>query len=211
MSAIFISGISFDSYFFVKWLAAVTVYMLVRYWVGRQNVLKLLVVVGVMQAVLAILQQCGYFYNDNYAFQIRGFFSNPGPMGGFQALSLVADLYLLSRFRGRKYVVWICSIAAILIGYSLLLSDSRAAMLACITGVVVLFWKNVKEFLAVKRIRSVLIMPLIIIFVTILVIYRPKSASARLLMWRVTAEMIVEKPLFGFGVGQFDENYHAGV
>lgn len=78
MSAIFISGISFDSYFFVKWLAAVTVYMLVRYWVGRQNVLKLLVVVGVMQAVLAISQQCGYFYNDNYAFQIRGFFTNPG-------------------------------------------------------------------------------------------------------------------------------------
>lgn len=207
MSAIFLSGISFDSYFFVKWLAAVSLYMLVRFWVGRQNVLKLLVVVGVMQAVLAILQQCGYFYNDNYAFQIRGFFSNPGPMGGFQALSLVAGLYLLSRVRGRKCVVWICSIAVILIGYSILLSDSRAAMLACITGVVVWLWGRVNDFLTFSRIRRVLIVLLMIVFLAVLIVYRPKSASARLLIWRVTAEMIVEKPLFGFGVGQFDENY----
>ena len=103
-------------------------------------------------------------------------------MGGFQAISLVAGLYLLGRSRGRRYVMWGYILAVVAIGYSLLLSDSRAAMLACITGVVVLFWKNIKEFLAVKRIRSVLIMPLIIIFVTILVIYRPKSASARLLL-----------------------------
>lgn len=67
-------------------------------------------------------------------------------------------------------MMWGYILAVVAIGYSLLLSDSRAAMLACITRVVVLFWKNVKEFLAVKRIRSVLIMPLIIIFVTILVI-----------------------------------------
>lgn len=207
LSAIFLSGISLDSYFFVRWVTAVSVYICVRFWVGRQNVLKLLVVIGGIQAILAIMQQCGYYCRDNYAFQITGFFSNPGPMGGFQAISLVAGLYLLGRSRGRRYVMWGYILAVVAIGYSLLLSDSRAAMLACITGVVVLFWKNVKEFLAVKRIRSVLIMPLIIIFVTILVIYRPKSASARLLMWRVTAEMIVEKPLFGFGVGQFDENY----
>lgn len=132
--------------------------------------------------ILAIMQQCGYYCRDNYAFQITGFFSNPGPMGGFQAISLVAGLYLLGRSRGRRYVMWGYILAVVAIGYSLLLSDSRAAMLACITGVVVLFWKNIKEFLAVKRIRSVLIMPLIIIFVTILVIYRPKSASARLLL-----------------------------
>jgi hypothetical protein len=81
-------------------------------------------------------------------------------MGGFQAISLVAGLYLLGRSRGRRYAMCGYILAVVAIGYSLLLSDSRAAMLACITGVVVLFWKNVKEFLAVKRIRSVLIMPL---------------------------------------------------
>lgn len=114
LSAIWLSEISLDSYFFVRWVVAVSVYVLVRLWFGRQNVLNSLVAVGVIQAVWAIMQQCGYFYSDNYAFQITGFFSNPGSMGGFQAISLVAGLYLLSRFRGRKYVVWICAIAVIL-------------------------------------------------------------------------------------------------
>lgn len=86
LSAIFLSGISLDSYFFVRWVTAVSVYICVRFWVGRQNVLKLLVVIGGIQAILAIMQQCGYYCRDNYAFQITGFFSNPGPMGGFQAI-----------------------------------------------------------------------------------------------------------------------------
>ena len=54
---------------------------------------------------------------------------------------------------------------------------------------------------------------LILLFVTLIIVigglykYKPQSADGRLLVWRVTADMIADKPILGHGIGGFNKNY----
>jgi len=52
---------------------------------------------------------------------------------------------------------------------------------------------------------------LVILFLAVGIVflynYRPKSADARVLIWRVSCDMIMDRPLSGHGAGAFDEKY----
>jgi len=94
-------------------------------------------------------------------------------------------------------------------------SRSRAAWLAAIAGSLFVFQtfkhSNIQTFFKTfKQFKRGLIATGILLFVLALVgIYKFKqdSADGRLLIWKVSTEMIKDKPIFGHGSGKFAANY----
>lgn len=208
LSAVFLSGRTLGDFFFMKWIAVVAMYLIAKYGLSKKVALNMLVIAGIVQSVLVLAQQVGYYRVGNEAYEITGFFSNPGHMGCFQAISFVAVFSLLIiEWNGRTVVRLLYLTTVFLIGYSVIISGSRAGMLACVVGVSVLAWPKIKGPLRQNSIVKVFGFLLTVLLLVGLFCYRPNSAKSRLLIWRVTADMIIDKPLFGFGVGQFDDNY----
>lgn len=88
------------------------------------------------------------------------------------------------------------------------LSDSRAAVLGLLLGGFYFFF--IYNIVIIKRhwFKFVCIGCFIFSVCAILIYqYRPLSANARLLIWRVSTEMLVDKPLIGHGIGSFSWRY----
>ena len=169
----------------------------------------IVILIGCAESVAAILQQFGWLESSHAEFFITGTFPNPGPLGGFLAVSstLLWGLIVTSQNRLFRFV------SVLLFGiivYALILSDSRAGWMSALTGIVcisVWSWrKYLQQFIHTSyRKRAILIGAAGVLIFTYF--YRPMSANGRLLIWRVCADMIADKPLFGFGVNGFANNY----
>ena len=137
---------------------------------------------------------------------VTGLFGNPGQMGGFQAFALVALLLMWQHSCKRKISLW-WVLAAALIAYPLLVSGSRAALLAALAGGIVVRHASIKRLL---RSRKWMLPAFVVLgagFLIALYYVRPASADGRLLIWRVSAGMMLERPWTGFGPGGFARYY----
>ena len=165
-----------------------------------------LAVAGISQAIYAICQQCGAAESGHEMFKITGFMGNPGQLGGFQAVSLISNLLLYrdheSRIRKTSIIV-----SSALILYSLILSDSRAGLLAAIGGIITITYKSWQELMKRHKWVWIIVPCLISISIWLIHLYRPESVSARILIWRVCADMFIDKPISGFGAYGFNNYY----
>ena len=110
--------------------------------------------------------------------------------------------------KNTNYQLRICVIpAALLIGYSLWLADSRAGWLAFMVGFFILYWSNIVRVLRQHKWLYILAVILMIGLPIQLFNYRSDSVMARLLIWRVSADMVADNPIAGLGVGQFNQHY----
>ncbi|MCD8186664.1 MAG: O-antigen ligase family protein, partial [Rikenellaceae bacterium] len=91
---------------------------------------------------------------------------------------------------------------------ALLLFDSRAGWMAAAAGMGMVCGKRLLPSVrSYKKITYFLALAVLVIGGALIYHYRPASANARLLIWKVTAAMIGEKPLLGYGVGSFNREY----
>jgi len=212
----FVKGFAVDPMVLWRWAAMAAGYILVRA-LGEQRriVLLALVVAGVVQAVVAIGQQIGWIASNHRMFDVTGTFGNPGQLGGFLAVAFVAAVALafnsIKSANGRKWIARLSLAAALAMLVALWLADSRASYVAAAGGALILFWPWIVHFAKNHRkIAIPLVAALVIVAVAVgamLFNHRPGSANARLLVWRVSADMIADKPIFGHGVGAFNEQY----
>ncbi|MCH8495786.1 MAG: O-antigen ligase family protein [Balneolales bacterium] len=88
----------------------------------------------------------------------------------------------------------------------------RGAWIATFIGTIVVIYyryRNESSILNIlsKRWIKFSVVPLILILLTIFSIalyqLKPDSVNGRLLIWKVTSDMITDHPLTGVGVGQF--------
>jgi uncharacterized membrane protein len=145
-------------------------------------------------------------------FDVTGSFGNPGQLGGYLAVCLVITLSLfVVNFREKNKTLSILLLAGSLLqGVGLYLSDSRAGWVGLLVGVVVLFKHRdteTRRFFFKKLCVSVSLCLITAVAIAFLYSYRPKSADARLLIWRVSCDMIAERPLLGHGAGAFYDKY----
>ena len=161
--------------------------------------------IGMWQAALAIGQHFDRLNSSHRLFDITGSFGNPGQLGGFLAISIIATICMWSRFLKCRYAAWFFIPAAIQ-GYALVLSDSRAGWLSAMCGAIAL-WILKRRKTRLNRNRLILLFVTLIIVIGGLYKYKPQSADGRLLVWRVTADMIADKPILGHGIGGFNKNY----
>jgi len=161
--------------------------------------------VGLWQSALAIGQYFHWLNSNHYLFEVTGSFGNPGPLGGFLAISIIVTICIGLRFKKSQYVAILFFLLILIEGYALLISNSRAGWLAAMSGITVLWILNKEKPLSIKKLA--LLCFLAIIVIGGLYKYKPQSANGRILVWKVTMDMIAEKPIFGHGLGGFNENY----
>lgn len=190
---------------------------------------------GIIQAVYGNLQLLGYYPSNHSGFKITGSFFNPGPYSGFlvAVFTIALGLYL---FKEKVYEclfnhknshrLYLSSIIKYSFEYVPLLgiisivlvipaTQSRASWLAIlISGSLLLELKYhfFKQFFikitTVKKAVSIIIVS-IMIGLSLFGIYHFKKGSSdgRLLIWKVSTEMIKESPLFGVGFDRFKAHY----
>lgn len=190
-----------------KWQTLILVYVLIRSAGKKGLIFGIVVVAGILQSMWAIGQQIGYIESNHSLFPITGLMSNPGQLGGFQAVAFVSTLLLLTERFNFRVLDFSLSGALLLIAYSLYIADSRAALVAVIAGIAVLYQKPLSR---IFRKRKWIYLPAILLVAGLILAlygYRRGSADARLLIWRVSGDMIAQKPLLGHGIGGFNGQY----
>ena len=192
-----------------RWFLFAVVYILARTVNHKETLFSALILSASLQAVVALLQKVGCLSSLHPLFDVTGTFNNPGPLGGYLAVGLVvAVLLYASSFRhwSTRTVLKVASIGGM--GTAFYWADSRAGLLAVAAGLLMAYGGKMKFFGWRGRAWCVCLSVAAVAFVCILLFaYRPLSANARLLIWRVSSDMVMDKPLLGHGVGAFEKKY----
>ncbi len=176
---------------------------------------------GLLQACIGLFQAHNLFgYYSGY-FLAFGTFGNPAPYTGFiiSVLPFSFGLYLLldSKKIARMILKYLGLLTFSATIFVLPVTKTRGGWFAAIGGIcVVLFYKydlrnKIGNFLnkTYKRIGAIV---LLLSFIGLLLIglyqLRPASAFGRLLIWKVSANIIEEYPVFGIGYDRFGQVYN---
>lgn len=182
---------------------------------------------GTALAIYGLLQYVGWI-RDPTGFTMTGAFDNPIGFAATLALMFPAGLYLFltmnrdnntssTKRNNRKiyrYIEYLIGSGLAVISLAIILSGSRTAMLAVLvsSGLLVvletklIYW--IKTHVAYGE-MVVLLCIIILLGGTIFGLYQLKedSANGRLLIWRISADMIIDRPLLGHGQGAFQAKY----
>ncbi|MEI6866705.1 O-antigen ligase family protein [Flavicella sp.] len=219
---------------YMELLGLCVVYIVLRRFTFLNYCWLLLAIVisGILQAVYGNLQLLGYYSSNHSGFKMTGSFFNPGPYAGFLAVvwPLALGMYLFkesifnliktntSEFRNVvvvKLFEYIPLIGIIAISLVLPASLSRASWLAVILSTCLLlelrygFLKK-KSIGFYERNKKILFAFIFLILVFSLIgLYSMKkdSSTGRLLIWKVTSEMISEHVWLGVGFDNFKTHY----
>lgn len=207
---LFVDGIAASPEFIFKWGVLLFVYVVCRVIVSPTVFLCLIVAGGIYEAVLGVLQIAGAAETASPLFGITGSFFNPGPYAGFLAIAVLSALSL-GAICLRKKIKWYralfaaCVISALFMALMMIVANSRASILALVGGIL---WYLLCKYKDKVNWKHLLIGGVILSMVVVgLYLYRKGSANGRLLIWRVSADMVLDAPLFGHGIGSFDKEY----
>jgi O-antigen ligase len=159
---------------------------------------------ALLSALYGILQYAGIFPSLNGNFSVTGSFDNPAGFATALACAFPVGFYFLhGASRPAKYVA--ASLLAIVFA-AVVLSESRAAILACIT-VAVCYFGSRYSGLKYKNWMKTVAVCVIVMIVSVLYHIKRDSADGRLLIWKCTWKMIKDKPVTGHGYGAFQAKY----
>ncbi len=167
--------------------------------------------IAVIESVYCILQFLGICKSENRLIAVTGSWNNPNVTAIFLSLTVPIFLYLF-KVKNKKAVVTGFSFLLI----ALLLLKCRAAYIGTVLSVIIFYaleyqfinWiKNNKNSITAK---ALFILALMIIIPLSSQLYNAKKASAdgRKFIWKLSAQMIPEKPLIGYGYGFFEKEYN---
>lgn len=161
---------------------------------------------GIIQSLYGMLQ----LYNilpSHSQFKLTGTFFNLGAYAAFITFSACISLVLLFYFKEKRSIL-IPQLNIILAIIILPITYNRAAWITLIVVAVFLYARFIKKYLR----YSILIVTGILILAGTYYL-KKDSANGRILVWKVTTEMIRQHPATGIGYDQFAArymNYQAG-
>ncbi|MGV8090431.1 MAG: O-antigen ligase family protein [Mangrovibacterium sp.] len=174
------------------------------------STLKGLFIVGILQAIYGILQYIDKYPSNHKDFSITGSFDNPA--GFIAVLSLLSPIGVYWCIKSKRLEQRLIFFSVGLILFSIILAGSRTGVLAVVFSTIVIFVAEFQLFSKIKNLKStkLTIIPAIIVILLVSFIFykwREDSSNGRLLIWRVSTEMIKDKPLLGYGHSGFHANY----
>ncbi|MDR2126874.1 MAG: O-antigen ligase family protein [Prevotellaceae bacterium] len=193
-----------------KWFAIFCVYVLCRIAAYKNILMYAIVLSGFIQSIIAALQKLYIIDSHNIFFDVTGTFNNPGILGGYVAVAFIIAVCLLKNaIKNRSHIKTIfLTVSVLFLFAAVIFSDSRAAFTAVSVGIAMFYFHKIRHvFIRHKIIFSAIFCVFLIFTGVLLFNYRQGSANSRLLIWRVSVEMIADKPLFGRGIASFDSNY----
>lgn len=183
-----------------------------------------LITLGGVEAVWGLRQIYGLTYSNHSLYSLTGSFYNPGPYSGYLAMIFPLCLYewlklknVLERKRIDQVKYYIAGGVMILILCVLPAGMSRSAWVATLVSGMWIYgmhnswrcrlWTTIRK--NKRKVFPIIIAGVVIIIVGGYALFQLKadSASGRLLIWKVSAMAIAQKPFFGYGVGNFAAAY----
>jgi len=188
------------------------------------NIIKFLIFIGVIQVFIGILQHFDIYYNILPFYAFPGRTKIMGTIGYVNRYShyisicflITTFLFFFTKAKKTKLLLYVFSG---LILYTIYLTQTRGSFL----GILVVFLFLILKFrkLLRRKIKTIFQFTILIIFVTALFLMTEPSISERIdqsitvdnlnhiasgrgTIWKVTFEMIKDKPIFGHGTGSFN-------
>ncbi|MDE3743988.1 O-antigen ligase family protein [Maribacter polysaccharolyticus] len=218
------------SLYFTDFMSIGLLYFILRQCKLWELVFLMLFIIlgGIIQAVYGIIQLFDWTASLNSNFDISGSYFNPGPYSGLLSIvySLSLGIYL---YRGKIIMItnfpveknrlsiffrFLTILGIILTIITILVTESRAAYLAVIASTcMLLFFKNNlnKTLVSLSKFKKLVILLSILIFSGIglykLYNYKKASADGRILIWKVSSEIVKENFFFGVGIDRFTSHY----
>ncbi len=208
ISGLAVSGMEIGNIIFLKWSICALLYILARLNRHKEAVLAAITAAGIAQGIAAIGQQIGLMESRHPLFWVTGFMGNPGQLGGFQAIAFSCCILLMSIYGKKSRTIKLAlSASCIFLACTLLISGSRAGLLAAISGICIVHINEIHKYIKKHRRHIPVYAALCLAASAAIVMYRSESVMARLLIWNVTSGMIADRPLLGCGAGMFKMNY----
>lgn len=204
---------------YIELLGLGVLYILIRNVELRNasSIIMAIFISGILQASYGMLQFISVFHSNNQFFHITGGFNNPGPFGGYMALSLLLGLYSLKQVKSStcKCHNSLLEFGLFIVFVSLIISQSRAAWLSLILAFLYIahtkFGISIGQHVHKKIYRRGLKFGLVIILIAILFfLFHLKFASSisRIYIWKIACSIITKDNfLLGIGYDTFSPSY----
>lgn len=166
-----------------------------------------LIITGIVQICVSILQKTGYIPNTNIYFEVGGTVGNPNVLAMLLLFSILSAIYLLYHTHSnltRNFLITYILLALFIIVFT----KCRNAILGSILVGVFFLFKN--NWVSIHRTaRLVLIGALGLTFsgFLFLIIEKSESLIGRLLIWQACFVKISGKPIWGYGDSSFHQVY----
>ena len=174
----------------------------------RNMVIWWMIVAGLGQSVIGLLQGFGVLKSFHSEFALTGTFGNPGPFGGYLSV-VIALLFSYVLQEKLSFAIRGCLFVCLMVvSLALVLSDSRSTWCAACAAVFLLLYLKYLSGKRIMRFGGFVLFAMGFPAVGMLLYgYRPDSADARILVWRVCGEVVSQYPFVGVGTGRFAAYY----
>ena len=177
---------------------------------ARSNFFQMgMLAIGIALSIHGLLQYFTVIPTRNLYFSITGSFDNPAGFVAVQSMIFPIGLTMWLRKDRSKATRIMASLTTILIAFTVVLSGSRAGILAVFIASVIILLLETKIIALLRRYKWLLAILLISLPCTIFLLYQLKtdSADGRMYIWRICLDMILDRPVFGFGFHGFNAHY----
>ena len=187
-------------------------------WNLKYLLYPILLCIGFVEIFIGLLQFSGLLKNLYQGYRIGGTLGNPGPFANFLACFMIISvselLFPISASRLYKLFVIICMVLFLT---GILLSSSRTSWIAVSVGSAFLLYNKygisgfITSYLFSFHRKIIAVVLILVIAVGVgyfLYNFKKDSALGRILIWKNTVELIMDKPAIGVGYERFNTEVH---
>ncbi|HBN28599.1 MAG TPA: hypothetical protein DD421_06100 [Clostridiaceae bacterium] len=174
---------------------------------NRETLFAICTVIAILLCVCCIAQFVGWLPSYHNTLNITGPFDNPAGSSASLSLLLPFVLNRVNKGKERKKIIYIIISIAIII--LIILSRARTATLAVmvITIIFTIHWIKQRTKIKISVIHYCIVVVIGVLVLSGLYYIKKDSADGRIFIWKCTGQLIVQKPIFGFGKNGFTANY----
>ncbi|OOG18165.1 hypothetical protein BWD42_12930 [Sphingobacterium sp. CZ-UAM] len=165
--------------------------------------------IALFQSIIGLLQYIGVLSPFHPDYKSVGLFINPGIYGCFVAIGFcMAAIMLIERWHKNGFLY---GSALLLCGCALVLSRSLTACISAIAGIgcyLAMSRPAIPDLL--RQWRRLAVFTVLIVIASCCVLLSQTDFSSfqgRLLIWKISLNMVLDSPLFGQGYGSFYNSY----
>lgn len=152
-----------------------------------------------------------YYFLYEHKGVFTGFLHNSGLWGEFVAMTLICNIGLIHLNKKSKKTSTLLIFVSFIVSFMLYESDSRASWLSFAIGILTFFSpliiKHLPKSIIIRTGSLLILICLCTYLISGLYSYKKDSADGRILIWKISLEMMKDKPILGYGFDGFRKNY----
>ncbi|KAA3706289.1 hypothetical protein F3F83_09450 [Bacteroides salyersiae] len=152
-----------------------------------------------------------YYFLYEHKGVFTGFLHNSGLWGEFVAMTLICNIGLIHLNKKSKKTSTLLIFVSFIVSFMLYESDSRASWLSFAIAILTFFSpliiKHLPKSIIIRTGSLLILICLCTYLISGLYSYKKDSADGRILIWKISLEMVKDKPILGYGFDGFRKNY----